>query len=236
MNRISWKALAFLTLFSVTVAGCSPSAQTPTVQPTVAMAIPTVTSAPTLTPLPTSTPTSAPTVAPTPSVGGLVADAQHYNNPEYGIGFDYPAGWETYSYQDALSVNAIAAENMIIGVTRPGSDYMIRMAITVETGGPDSFSDDEYRQYARLLDEASPSAMASFQKISDNIITIGGVRALEYVFIYDPQLGTGLDQIRQIGVVWKGYAFTLSCGAPAGEFDAVNKEAFDLIVRSFRFD
>lgn len=170
------------------------------------------------------------------SVGGFVADTQHYENLEYAISFDYPAAWKTYSKQDALSVKAIAADNMIIGVTKPGSNYNIRMAVTVETGGPDSFSDEEYRNYAQMLDQASPSGMAKFQKISDEIITIGGVRALEYVFQYDPQLGTGLDQIRQISVVWKGKAFTLSCGAPVGEFDAVNKDVFDLIVRSFRFD
>ena len=170
------------------------------------------------------------------TAGGLVGDPQHYENLEYAISFDYPAAWKTYSKQDALSVNAIAADNMIIGVTEPGSNYNIRMALTVETGGPDSFSDDEYLNYAQMLDQASPNGMAKFQKISDEIITIGGVRALEYVFQYDPQMGTGLDEIRQISVVRNGYAFTLSCGAPSGEFDAVNKDVFDLIIRSFKFE
>jgi len=198
--------------------------------------------APALTPVPTKTPIPPIATLQTPdktavtSVGGLVADTQHYKNLEYAFSFDYPAAWETYSKQDALSVNAIAADNMIIGVTEPGSNYNIRMAVTVETGGPDSYSDDDYRNYAQMLDQAMPSGAAKFQKISDEIITIGGVRALEYIFIYDPQLGTGLDQIRQISIVWKGNGFTLSCGAPAGEFDAVNKDAFDLIVRSFKFD
>ncbi len=170
------------------------------------------------------------------AAGGLVADVQHYENNEYAISFDYPATWETYSKQDALSVNALSVENMIIGVTEPGSNLNIRMAVVVETGGPDSYSDDQYRDYAQMLDQASPRAMANFEKISDDIITVGGVRALEYVFKYDPQMGTGLDEIRQISVVRNGNAFTLSCGAPVGEFDAVNKDAFDLIVRSFRFE
>jgi len=170
------------------------------------------------------------------SVVDLATDAQHYENTEYTISFDYPAVWKTYSKQDALSVNAIVADNMIVGVTKPGSNYNIRMALTVETGGPDSFSDDQYRNYAQTLDQASPGLTTNFQKISDDIITIGGVRALEYVFKYDPQMGTGLDEIRQISVVRNGYVFTLSCGAPVGEFDAVNKAAFDLIVRSFKFE
>jgi hypothetical protein len=67
MNSISQRALALLALFSVMMAGCAPSTPTPTVQPTLPVAIPTVTSAPTSPPLPTSTPlpASTPTVAPT---------------------------------------------------------------------------------------------------------------------------------------------------------------------------
>ena len=67
MNSISQRALALLALFSVMMAGCAPSTPTPTVQPTLPVAIPTVTSAPTSPPRPTSTPlpASTPTVAPT---------------------------------------------------------------------------------------------------------------------------------------------------------------------------
>lgn len=232
--------LAFV-LLTVILSGCAP-ASTPVPPTLTPLPLPTDIPLPTKTPIPPTATIQAPdktegasegTVTP---VGGLVAENQHYKNLEYAFSFDYPAAWKTYSIQDALSAKAIMADNMIIGVTKPGSNYNIRMALTVETGGPDSFSDDEYRSYAQMLDQASPSGMAKFQKISDEIITIGGVRALEYVFKYDPQLGTGLDQIRQISVVWKGNAFTLSCGAPVGEFDAVNNDAFDLIVRSFRFE
>ncbi len=69
MNSISQRVLALATLFSVMMAGCASPTPAPTAQPTLPVAIPTVTSAPTSTPLPTSTslPTSTPTVVPTPT-------------------------------------------------------------------------------------------------------------------------------------------------------------------------
>jgi len=61
MNLISLKALALVTMFNITVAGCSPAAQTPTLQPTMEITITTAISASKSTPLPSSTPTVAPT-------------------------------------------------------------------------------------------------------------------------------------------------------------------------------
>jgi hypothetical protein len=168
-------------------------------------------------------------------VSTVVVGTQRYESSEFGFWFDYPAAWKTYTAKDASAVHPIGAENMIVGVTQPGSNFYIRMALTVETGGPDSYTDDQYRQFAQMLDQGSPSKAAKFQKISDNIITIGGLHALEYIFKYDPQLGTGMDEIRQISVVRNGNAFTLSCGAPADQFDTINQQVFDLIINSFQF-
>jgi len=78
MNRMSLGALALLTLFSMIVAGCAPSLETPSRQPTVAAAIPTTTPAPTFTPFPTSTPlpisTPFPTLMPVFATATAVAE------------------------------------------------------------------------------------------------------------------------------------------------------------------
>jgi hypothetical protein len=181
-----------------------------------------------------SSPTPA---APTATFSGdLSAGTQHYQDPSYAISFDYPAAWQPYTREEALSVGANVPDNLVKAVARPGTHYNIRMALSVETGGPDSFSEAQYRSYAAQLDQASPGMVANFHKISDQIITVGGVKALEYIFTYDPLLGTGLDEIRQVSVVSKGNAFTLSCGAPADVFETVNKDVFDLIIQSFKFE
>ncbi len=167
-------------------------------------------------------PAAAPVVAP-----------KHYVSADHGFEFDYPADWTIYTASDAEAVQAQGTQNMVVGITQPGSHLHVRLAITVETGGPEHFSDAEYRSYAQALDARSSNFMRNFQKISDRIISIGGAHALEYVFKYDPNVGTGMDQIRQISVVRGGKAISLSCGAPPAQVAAANK-AFDQVVSTFK--
>lgn len=181
--------------------------------------------APVATPTPTTTPTPRPTT-----------ELKHYSNPQYGFSFDYPIDWEIISKQEAEKAGALGVENLIVVLAKNGSNYRIRVGISVEKGVPVSFSEEDYQNYARMLDEASPRYMYNFQKVSHRIITVSGTKALEYVFIYDPRIGSGLDQIKQVSVVKNGKAYHISCGTPPTEFDKTNKETFELIIKSFNIE
>lgn len=158
-----------------------------------------------------------------------------YSNLEYGFSFNYPSNWQTYSKDDAMAVGANGLANFVIGIRKIGENLDSRIAISIETGGPTTFSEEQYRQYASMLTEQSSSMMSQFKAISSKIIKIDDNTALEYIFSYDPSLGRGLDKIRQITIVKNGKAYSLSCGSPINKYDTTNKEVFDVIIKSFSF-
>jgi hypothetical protein len=186
----------------------------------------------------TSTSTPEPTLAPEPT--GLpsptvspLKQTKHYSDSGYGFSFDYPASWELVSEQEAVEGGGLTGENFAVAIQRSGSHVRTRVAISVEEGGPASYTEAEYQDYAKRMDQAGPSLMSDFRKVSDRIVTVDGMKALEYIWVYDPKIGSGLDEIKQVTIVKNGKAYQLSCGAPPVEFDKSNEEAFEPLIQSF---
>ena len=159
-----------------------------------------------------------------------------YRDDNRGFEFQYPADWQV------LNANELAAKSKNMITAGPGAD------IVLSVGNPDDWDQnlilkmpgrmdadltkEQLQHFGEQLDQSISSQFENFKKISQGFIKVGAADALEYV-MQSSQRGEVFEQ-KQVIFTKGGVAFILICTGKSQMFDKLDKEHFQVVLRSLK--
>jgi hypothetical protein len=177
-------------------------------------------------------------VAPTPrllsspvaSAVPVQASTETFSSVEYGLSFVVPEGMKLYTSSDP---GPLASQ---ISVTTPW--IIVNPDFTEESinvGVSGGFSESAVGDFKKLLDENPNTPLPEYERVSVDLIEVGGQKnktAVDHVFIMQ---GNILGKLRQVSFQHRGTGFTFTCATAVGRFEEANRRFFDPLFDSMEF-
>jgi hypothetical protein len=154
-----------------------------------------------------------------------------FDNPEYGIRFPAPSGFDLYTAEEPGRYRRLFDQRHIAVLVNP---MQIDETITVRFSG--NLTDADIKGYRAAMESNPPQAkLPGYEKVSVGAAKIGqgdGVDAVEYIYKAKPEKTD--ETVRQLAFLHKGHGFLVTCTAEQKRFDKANKE-FSRFLSSLEF-
>ncbi len=169
-------------------------------------------------------PTAPPAQAPAQGPGLIEAPAglSGYNNLQYGVAMNYPAGWKSDE----------SSPTLIVSFAPPGAatdGFTENVGLTMNDLREQPLTLDEYT--AATLEQL-PGALAGFSLVSSEASTLGSTPAQKLVYTFTLQDGTQIKAL-QVHTIRKGIAYTLVYINKPDQF-SVHEASAQTIIDSFQ--
>lgn len=152
-----------------------------------------------------------------------------YVNAVKGLSFQYPLSWTVMSPEDVAekTKNQFDTKDAIAFVVNerdPDKNVNIKSFPVPK----DSATTTELLQLEKMLDQQFPQQFTGFKKVSAKVITVAGVKALEYVMDVS-RIGKRFRQ-KSVLVIKGGRDFVFTFTAPREAFQQSNEVCFKVII------
>ena len=167
---------------------------------------------------------------------------KHYSNTQYGFSFDYPNTWREMTPEEAEKT-VIGANSTIYNkgkvVEFVEQERIISVYISISEGV--NVTDKDFRQKINDQDVVYNRSFCSFQKVSDKLITVKGVKGYEYIFTFRLPLkyfpsNFWTYECKKIYLYKNEMEYIISCTTLSSDFDKYNYKYFIPLINSFKIE
>lgn len=167
---------------------------------------------------------------------------KHYSNTQYGFSFEYPNTWRRMTPEEAdktvMSANStISKKGKVVEFVE--QERKIGVYISVLEG--DNVTDKDLQQIINDQDEVYNRSFCSFQKVSDKLITVKGVKGYEYIFTFrlPPKYFPSnfwTYECKKTYLYKNEMEYIISCSTLSSDFDKYNNKYFIPLINSFKIE
>lgn len=173
------------------------------------------------------------------ATAGFAGPVKHYTNKEHAFSFDYPKDWELFHGEDLNDVSEMLPSfarrdlrYIVVFTGNKATNYSENLSVSVLPLTVLIMNENDWKQVADQMDATYPHRVSKFNKISDRIVSIDGLKGLEYVF---RRSSFGRDsQQKFVKIAKKGKGYAIVCTADKDDFQNFDNNYFRPIINSFR--
>jgi hypothetical protein len=160
-----------------------------------------------------------------------------YTNQTYGFVMACPPGWTFMTSREVIEKTRGAFQPTASAIAFCVSDTEFENNVNVQFSGdarrevPTAGAAKEFLSKLREQTRSQMERMINgFKLIQSSIVERAGGMCLDQT--YETRRGTSLLQQRQVLLITRGNAFTITCNAKKAEFDSANRICFQVLLDS----